>query len=83
MELPKWSTASDDLEPIVKRRLLRILVPFSKTLFFVDKTQFYGSTVETIRLLEKELSQRYGRRNGFNIRVEYLPTRRDRLLGNS
>jgi membrane-bound lytic murein transglycosylase MltF len=80
MQLPKWSTASGDLEPIVKRRLVRILVPFSKTLFFADKTQFYGSAVETGRQLEKYVNERYGRSRGFNIRVRFLPTRRDRLL---
>jgi membrane-bound lytic murein transglycosylase MltF len=80
MNLPKWSTASDDLGPIVKRRLVRILVPFSKTQFFADKTQIYGITVETGRELEMELNKRYGRSRGFNIRVEFLPTRRDRLL---
>jgi membrane-bound lytic murein transglycosylase MltF len=80
MELPKWWTATGDLDLIVKRRVVRILVPFSKTQFFADKTQFFGSTVEAGRELEKELNQRYGRRNGFNIRVEFLPTRRDKLL---
>jgi hypothetical protein len=49
MELPKWWTATGDLEHIVKRRVVRILVPFSKTQFFADKTQFFGSTVETGR----------------------------------
>jgi ABC-type amino acid transport substrate-binding protein len=79
MNLPKWSTASDELGPIVKRRLVRILVQFSKTQFFADTTRIYGITVETGRELEMELNKRYGRRS-FNIRVEYLPTRRDRLL---
>jgi membrane-bound lytic murein transglycosylase MltF len=80
MTLPKWSTASGDLEPIVKRRLVRILVPFSKTQFFADGTHVYGITAETGRQLEKDLNKRYARGKGFNIRVEFLPTRRDRLL---
>jgi membrane-bound lytic murein transglycosylase MltF len=80
MELPKWSTAGGDLEPIIKSRLVRILVPFSKTQFFADKTKIYGITVETGRQLEMEINKRYGRSRGFDIRVEFLPTRRDRLL---
>ena len=80
MNLPKWWTATGGLEPIVKHRVVRILVPFSKTQFFADKTQVFGITAETGRLLEKELNKHYGRGRGFNIRVEFLPTRRDRLL---
>jgi membrane-bound lytic murein transglycosylase MltF len=80
MNLPKWWSATGDLEPTVSRRVVRILVPFSKTQLFADKTQIYGITVETGRLLETELNKRFGRSRGFNIRVEFLPTRRDRLL---
>jgi membrane-bound lytic murein transglycosylase MltF len=80
MELPKWWTATGGLDPIVKHRVVRILVPYSKTQFFADKTHVYGITAETGRQLEKYLNGRYGRRNGFNIRVEFLPTTRDRLL---
>jgi membrane-bound lytic murein transglycosylase MltF len=80
MELPKWQTSMGGLEPIVKRRLVRLLVPFSKTQFFADGSHVYGITAETGRQLEKDLNQRYGRGRGLNIRVEFLPTRRDRLL---
>ena len=64
MNLPKWWTATGGLEPIVKSRVVRILVPFSKTQFFADKTQVFGITAETGRLLEKELNKRYGRGRG-------------------
>jgi membrane-bound lytic murein transglycosylase MltF len=80
MDLPKWSAVSGDLEPIVKSRVVRILVPFSKTQFFADKTQVFGITAETGRQLETYLNRRYGRGRGFNIRIEFLPTRRDKLL---
>src|SRR6516162_5090584 len=70
MDLPKWSAVSGDLEPIVKSRVVRILVPFSKTQFFADKTQVFGITAETGRQLETYLNKRYGRGRGFNIRVE-------------
>ena len=81
MNLPKWWTATGGLGPIVKHRVVRILVPFSKTQFFADKKQIFGITAETGRQLETYLRQRYGRGRGFNIRVQFLPTRRDRLLG--
>jgi membrane-bound lytic murein transglycosylase MltF len=80
MELPKWWTSKGRLDTILKHRVVRILVPFSKTQFFADGSHVYGITAETGRQLEKDLNKRYGRRNGFNIRVEFLPTRRDSLL---
>jgi membrane-bound lytic murein transglycosylase MltF len=80
MELPKWRSVTGGLDPIIKRRVVRILVPYSKTQFFADKTHVYGITAETGRQLEKYLNERYGRRRGFNIHVEFLPTRRDKLL---
>jgi ABC-type amino acid transport substrate-binding protein len=80
MELPKWRSSTGGLDPIVKRRVVRILVPYSKTQFFADKTRVYGITAETGRQLEKYLNERYGSRKRLNVRVEFLPTRRDRLL---
>jgi membrane-bound lytic murein transglycosylase MltF len=82
MNLPRWQTAAGGLEPIIKRRVVRILVPFSKTQFFADSTHIYGITAETGRQLESYLNKRYGRARRFNIRVEFLPTRRDKLLEN-
>jgi membrane-bound lytic murein transglycosylase MltF len=80
IELPKWRTSKGELEPIIQSRVIRILVPFSKTQFFADGAHVYGITAETGRRLEQDLNQRYGRGKGFNIRVEFLPTRRDGLL---
>ena len=57
MQLPKWWTATGDLEPIIKHRVVRILVPFSKTQFFADGTRVYGITAETGRLLETDLNK--------------------------
>ena len=59
MNLPKWWTATGGLEPIVKSRVVRILVPFSKTQFFADATHVYGITAETGRQLEGYLNRRY------------------------
>jgi membrane-bound lytic murein transglycosylase MltF len=79
MNLPKWGTATGGLEPIIKRCLVRILVAFNKMQFFADGMQFHGATAEAGRQLEKELNRRYGSTKK-PIRVEFLPTRRDRLL---
>jgi membrane-bound lytic murein transglycosylase MltF len=80
MSLPRSWTATGGLDPIIKRREVRLLVPFSKTQFFADGARIYGVTAERGRELETELNQRYGGKNKKPIRVVFVPTRRDRLL---
>jgi ABC-type amino acid transport substrate-binding protein len=80
MTLPKWQTAKGGLEPIIKRRVVRILGTFTRTQFFADGMKFHGFVAESGRKLEKELNARYGGTKKLNIRVEFLPTRRGRLL---
>src|SRR5262249_55439392 len=57
----------------------RVLVPPSKTLFFIDKGNVAGATAELGLEFEKWLDRRYGKK-GFSINVVFVPTRRDRIL---
>jgi membrane-bound lytic murein transglycosylase MltF len=75
--LPKAST--DDLDGMTKRRLVRILVPFSKTIYFLDKGRQFGTAVEFGTALEEELNK--GKTKEIDrIRVAFIPTSRDRLM---
>ncbi|WP_455270670.1 transglycosylase SLT domain-containing protein [Rhizobium herbae] len=75
--LPK--AHADDLDGMVKRRLIRILVPFSKTIYFLDKGRQFGTAVEFGTALEEELNK--GKKKEIDrIRVAFIPTGRDRLL---
>ena len=65
--------------PFLARRRVRVLVPYSKTYFFLDKGEPYGLAAEYGRELEKWLNQRHGKKPYF-IEVAFVPTRRDRLF---
>lgn len=68
-----------DLEAMVKRRLVRIGVPYSRTHYFIDRGMQRGAAYEYGKLMEDELNKR--RKTG-NLRVHFwfVPLPRDRLL---
>jgi membrane-bound lytic murein transglycosylase MltF len=68
-----------DFEGMQERRLIRILVPFSKTIYFIDRGQQLGTSVELGNALADELNR--GRKREIDkIRVVYVPMSRNRLL---
>ncbi|KOF13538.1 transglycosylase [Ensifer adhaerens] len=68
-----------DLDVMQKRRLIRIVVPFSKTVYFIDRGRQLGTAVEFGMALEKELNA--GRKKEIEkIRIAFVPVPRPRLL---
>jgi membrane-bound lytic murein transglycosylase MltF len=68
-----------DFDGMVERRLVRVLVPYSRTLYFNDKGAQRGLTAGTVRDFEVFLARKYKLR-GRPITVVAMPTTRDRLL---
>lgn len=68
-----------DFEAMRKRRIVRILVPYSRTLFFVDRGRRVGVAAELGRRFEDWLNKRY-RTGKLRMQVVFVPTRRDRIL---
>ena len=58
--MPEFGNTTDDLDAMLKRHRIRILVPYSKTQYFIDKGRSFGVAVEAGRQLEAELNKRYG-----------------------
>ena len=72
-------TWTDDFDGMKDRRLVRMLVAYSKTFYFIDKGTQRGSTYELGILLEKALNA--GTKDRARpIRVVFIPTSRDQLL---
>jgi len=72
-------TWTDDFDGMKDRRLVRMLVAYSKTFYFIDKGTQRGSTYELGTLLEKALNA--GTKDRARpIRVVFIPTSRDQLL---
>jgi membrane-bound lytic murein transglycosylase MltF len=68
-----------DLDGMTGRRLVRMLVVYNKTSYFLDKTQQRGATYDMGVELEKWLN-RANKDKARPIRVLFIPTSRDRLL---
>lgn len=68
-----------DFEAMKKRRLIRIAVPYSRTLFFNDKGVQRGLTAENIQAFERWLNTKY-KTGSHPITVYAIPVTRDRML---
>ncbi|OOG70317.1 Membrane-bound lytic murein transglycosylase F [Ensifer sp. M14] len=68
-----------DLDVMEKRRLIRILVPFSKTIYFIDRGRQFGTAVEFGTSLEKELNAAR-KKEIEKIRIAFVPVPRAHLL---
>jgi membrane-bound lytic murein transglycosylase MltF len=68
-----------DLDKLLARRMFRVLVPYSRTLYYTDKGRERGLTADAVREFELYLNQKYktGKRP---VTVYLLPTTRDKLL---
>ncbi len=69
-----------DLDGMVKRRFIRVLVAYSKTNYFLDGAQQRGITYDGFKLLEKWLNKRLKLGKGKRVEFVFVPTRRDRLF---
>jgi membrane-bound lytic murein transglycosylase MltF len=70
-----------DFKAILERRTLRVLVPYSRTLFFNDGGHQRGITAEVARDFERYLNRKYAKQLGRRpLTLFLIPTTRDRLL---
>ena len=79
MALPLPAPSTDDLDQMLERRLVRILVPFNKIFYFLDQGQARGIVHDLGMELQKWLTRRYGSKT-LPIRVVFIPTSRQHLL---
>jgi membrane-bound lytic murein transglycosylase MltF len=72
---------SGDLEVMLESRTVRVLVPYSRTLYFNDRGAQRGLTADTLKDFEVFLNKKFPRtKGGRPITVVALPTTRDRLF---
>jgi membrane-bound lytic murein transglycosylase MltF len=72
-------TWTDDLDGLTERRVVRMLVIYSKTSYFIDGAQPRGATYDMGVELEKWLN-RGNKDRARPIRVVFIPTSRARLM---
>jgi membrane-bound lytic murein transglycosylase MltF len=70
-----------DFDKMLERRVIRVLVPYSRSLYYVDKGRERGLTAELVRDFERWVNQRHKAQLGKRPLTVYLiPTTRDKLL---
>ncbi len=77
--LERIYTATDDLDSMVERRMIRVLVPYSKTFFFFDGVKPKGLSYEAAVGFEKFLNKKLKSKH-LRVRVLFIPTARDQLI---
>jgi membrane-bound lytic murein transglycosylase MltF len=80
--LPTDATArKGDFDDMMKRRYIRIVVPYSRTLYFNDKGTERGVVADNARDFERYINQKYKKQLGNRpITVYLVPTTRDVML---
>jgi membrane-bound lytic murein transglycosylase MltF len=68
-----------DFEQMKKRRIIRALVPYSKTFYYVEKGRQRGISYEVFQALEDDLNRKLKAKT-LKIHVIYLPVGRDEIV---
>jgi membrane-bound lytic murein transglycosylase MltF len=70
-----------DFDAMLERRMIRVLVPYSRTLYFVDKGRERGLAADLLRDFERYINKKYAKQLGKRPLTLYIiPTTRDKLL---
>ena len=77
--VPLEQRRTGDLDQMVKRRQIRVLVVYSKTFYFLDRGQQRGTTYDTMRAFEDDLNRRL-RTGHLKVQVLFIPVSRDELI---
>jgi membrane-bound lytic murein transglycosylase MltF len=75
-EVKPWK---GDYDQMVERRIIRVLVPYSRTLYFNDKGRERGITAEFVRDFERWVNQKH-KTHKRPVTVFIIPTTRDKML---
>jgi len=68
-----------DFDGMIQRRLIRVLVTYSKTHYFVDRGTQRGIVYESFRLFEDSINKKFKKKN-IRIHVVFIPVARDELI---
>ncbi len=69
-----------DLDSIIARRVIRVLITPTRTQYWIDRGRQSGAEYELLRAFEEWLNQKYRARRHVNIYLVLIPTPRDALI---
>ena len=68
-----------DLDGMIERRFVRVLVTYSKTHYFVDRGKLGGLTYEFGRIFEEDLNRKLKKKR-VRVHVVFIPVPRDEII---
>jgi len=68
-----------DFDAMVERRIIRVLVTFSKTNYFLDRGTQRGATYELVKKFEKTINKSLKKKH-LKVFVIFIPVTRDQLI---
>ncbi|MBB6095239.1 membrane-bound lytic murein transglycosylase MltF [Povalibacter uvarum] len=68
-----------DLNGMIERRMIRVLVPYSKTFYFLDNATQRGLSYELMQEFDKTLNTKH-KLTKLRVAVVFFPTSRDQLI---
>ncbi|MCX7891095.1 MAG: transporter substrate-binding domain-containing protein [Burkholderiales bacterium] len=70
-----------DFDAMLERRVIRVAVPYSRTLYFIDKGRERGVTADNVRDFERYVNKKHAKQLGNRpLTVYVIATTRDELL---
>ena len=79
LALPVPTPWLGDFDGMRQRRTIRVLVPYSRTLYFVDRGRQMGIEYDLGAQLEKTLNAKY-KAKALRLHVAFIPVARDQLI---
>lgn len=82
LENPVFEPWTGDLDGMVKRRVIRVLVAPSRTSYWLNGARQTGAEYEMLKAFEQEVNTHHQSQKGKHIRiiVAFIPTSRDQLI---
>ncbi|HEY7114900.1 MAG TPA: lytic transglycosylase F, partial [Thermoanaerobaculia bacterium] len=68
-----------DFDGMLKRRMMRVLVPYSKTLYFIDRGQQRGLAYDAFKMFEDEVNKRR-KKGDLPFHVVFIPMARGEFI---
>lgn len=82
LQNPVFEPWAGDLDGMVKRRVIRVLVAPSRTSYWLNGARQTGAEYELLKAFEEEINNHHQSQKGKHIRtiVAFIPTSRDQLI---